>query len=175
MDKLNTSAILPTKYGNFDIFVWPAEKGNEPIALVTKNLNPDKPVLVRIHSECITGDTFNSFRCDCGVQKDHALKMIYKEGNGIFIYLRQEGRGIGIYEKIKAYALQEKGYDTHDANILLGHEPDEREYSIAKKILNDFGINAIRLITNNPSKINDLRNFGFEVVSQIPLLIRTNK
>ncbi len=168
------NATLPTKYGEFRIFVWPGEKGNETIVFVTPHLDTKKPVTVRVHSECITGDNLGSLKCDCGRQKEKSLEIITRSGNGIFIYLRQEGRGIGLYEKIRAYALQEQGYDTHEANIILGHEPDPREYSTAKEILTSFGVKKINLITNNPSKINALREFGFTINSDIPIKIRSN-
>jgi GTP cyclohydrolase II len=175
MDLKSAVALLPTKNGIFQIIVWPGEKGQETTVLVTPKLNVNKPVLVRIHSECLTGDTFGSLRCDCGRQKEKALDLISKSKNGIFIYLRQEGRGIGLYEKIRAYTLQEQGYDTHEANILLGHAPDPREYSTVKHILTTLGINEVNLITNNPSKVNALREYGFTILSSIPLKIRSNK
>src|SRR5260221_7285925 len=175
MSFTNPSASLPTKHGNFTIIVWPAKNGKDAVALTTTQLDTSKPVLVRIHSECITGDVFGSYRCDCGQQKQKALVKIAKSKNGIFIYLKQEGRGIGLSEKIRAYALQEQGYDTHEANILLGHDPDPREYSKVKEILDQLGVKRIKLITNNPSKENSLREFGFDIVERIPLRVRSNK
>lgn len=175
MSFTNPSATLPTKYGDFVVIVWPAEDGKDSIALVTPQLDITKPVLVRIHSECLTGDVFGSYRCDCGQQKQKALIKIAKSKNGIFIYLKQEGRGIGLSEKIRAYALQEQGYDTHEANILLGHDPDPREYSMVKKIFNQLKVKNIKLMTNNPSKENALREFGFTIVERIPLRMRSNK
>jgi GTP cyclohydrolase II len=175
MSFTNPSATLPTKYGDFNIIVWPAKEGKDSIALTTPQLDVSKPVLVRVHSECLTGDVFGSYRCDCGQQKQRALTKIAKSKNGIFIYLKQEGRGIGLSEKVRAYALQEQGYDTHEANILLGHEPDPREYSMVKKILDQLGVKEIKLITNNPSKENSLREFGYTIVERIPLIIRSNK
>jgi GTP cyclohydrolase II len=168
------NATLPTKFGVFRIIVWPGEQGKETIVFVTPHLDLKKPVTVRVHSECITGDNLGSLKCDCGRQKEKALEIISRSANGIFIYLRQEGRGIGLYEKIRAYALQEQGYDTHEANIILGHEPDPREYSAAKEILDTLGIKKIDLITNNPSKINALREYGFTINSTIPVKIRSN-
>lgn len=165
---------FPTKQGVFTFGVWNQKKGEEIIFLQTPNLNPAKPVMVRVHSECITGDVFNSYRCDCGEQKDRSLSMISESGNGLFIYLRQEGRGIGLHEKIKAYILQDKGYDTHEANILLGHKPDYREYSWVKKILDHLDIKSIRLITNNPSKIADISRLGIKIIDRIPLVIESN-
>lgn len=165
---------LPTKYGDFTITVYPAEKGLESVVLVTPKLDISRPVLVRIHDECMTGDTFGSLRCDCGEQKEKSLQMIAESGNGLFIYMRQEGRGIGLYEKIKAYALQDSGYDTHEANIKLGHKPDEREYTVAKNILVELGVKEISLITNNPSKVNEITKLGIKVVERVPLVIEPN-
>lgn len=165
---------LPTKHGTFSFGVWNQKKGEEIIFLQTPNLDITKPVLVRVHSECITGDVFHSYRCDCGEQKDRSLSMISESGNGVFIYLRQEGRGIGLYEKIKAYKLQDKGYDTHEANILLGHKPDYREYSWVKKVLDNLNVKEIRLITNNPSKVAEISRLGIKVVDRVPLIIESN-
>ena len=172
--KKSESANLPTKYGDFIIKVWPEEKGCEPVALITPKLDTSQIVLVRIHSECLTGDVLGSLKCDCGDQKDQALKKISEFGNGIFIYLRQEGRGIGLYEKIKAYKLQEVGQDTYDANISLGHKPDERDYSTAEKILKELGIKKIKLLTNNPLKVSEIISSGIKVVERIPLVVATN-
>jgi GTP cyclohydrolase II len=165
---------LPTKEGVFSFGVWNQKKGEEIIFLQTPNLDLSKPVLVRVHSECITGDVFHSYRCDCGEQKDRSLSMISESGNGLFIYLRQEGRGIGLFEKIKAYILQDQGYDTHEANILLGHKPDYREYSWVKKILDNLGVKDIRLITNNPSKVAEISRLGIKVVERVPIVIESN-
>ncbi|HLC66868.1 MAG TPA: GTP cyclohydrolase II, partial [Candidatus Nanoarchaeia archaeon] len=167
-------AKLPTKFGMFEIRVWPAQQGQEPVALLTPNLNPAKPVLVRVHSECLTGDAFGSLRCDCGTQKDRALQLIRKSGNGVLLYLRQEGRGIGLYEKIKSYKLQERGIDTHEANILLGHKPDAREYSWARRMLHSLRITKIKLLTNNPSKVHALCVPGLQCVSILPLAVQSN-
>ncbi len=167
-------AKLPTKYGTFMFGVWNQKKGDEIVFLQTPNLDITKPVLVRVHSECMTGDVFHSYKCDCGEQKDRSLSMISEYGNGVFIYLRQEGRGIGLHEKIKAYILQEKGYDTHEANILLGHKPDYREYSWAKKVLDHLNIKEIRLITNNPSKVSEISRLGINVIERVPLIIESN-
>ena len=171
----SASAYLPTEFGDFEIKVWPESRGLEPIALITKNFDPEKTALVRVHSECITGDTFHSCKCDCGTQKDMALKMINESKNGIFIYLRQEGRDIGIYEKVKAYGLQDQGFDTYQANVLLGHKPDQREYSWAKTILDELKVKNIRILTNNPSKVFELTRLGIKVIERIPLLIESNK
>jgi 3,4-dihydroxy 2-butanone 4-phosphate synthase/GTP cyclohydrolase II len=175
MDEKNVSAKLATKYGQFRIIVWQGERGREPVALITPTLSVTEPVLVRMHSECLTGDTFGSLQCDCNEQKVKSLEMIAASGNGIFLYLRQEGRGIGLFEKIKAYKLQEEGYDTYEANIKLGHKADEREYSIAKKILQDLNVEKIKLITGNPEKIMQMKEFGFNVVEQVPLVIEANQ
>lgn len=166
---------LPTKQGVFSFGVWNQKKGEEIIFLQTPNLDVSKPVLVRVHSECITGDVFHSYRCDCGEQKDRSLQMISESGNGVFIYLRQEGRGIGLFEKIKAYILQDKGYDTHEANILLGHKPDYREYSWVKKVLDNLGVKEIRLITNNPSKVAEISRLGIKVIERVPAVIESNR
>ena len=165
---------IPTKFGTFDFNVWNQPKGEEVIFLTTPNLDLQKPVLVRVHSECMTGDIFHSYRCDCGQQKDKALEMITNHGNGILIYLRQEGRGIGLHEKIKAYVLQDAGYDTHEANIILGHKPDYREYSWVKKVLNHLGINEIKLLTNNPSKVSEISRLGIKITERVPLVIESN-
>lgn len=165
---------LPTQQGVFSFGVWNQKKGEEIIFLQTPNLDVTKPVLVRVHSECITGDVFHSYRCDCGEQKDRSLSMISESGNGVFIYLRQEGRGIGLYEKIKAYILQDKGYDTHEANILLGHKPDYREYSWVKKVLDNLGVKEIKLITNNPSKVAEISRLGIKVTERVPMVIESN-
>lgn len=166
--------VIPTKLGIFNFGVWNQKKGEETVFLTTPNIDISKPVLVRVHSECMTGDTFHSYRCDCGEQKDQALKMINDSGNGIFIYLRQEGRGIGLHDKIKAYVLQDEGYDTHEANILLGHKPDYRDYNWAKKVLNFLKVSEIKLLTNNPSKVSEISRLGIKVVERIPIVIESN-
>lgn len=168
------STLLPTKQGTFYFSVWNQKKGEEIIFLQTPNLDISKSVLVRVHSECLTGDTFHSYRCDCEEQKDRSLSMIAESGNGVFIYLRQEGRGIGLHEKIKAYILQDKGYDTHEANILLGHKPDYREYSWVKKVLDHLQVKKIKLITNNPSKVSEIARLGITITDRIPLVIESN-
>ncbi len=170
------SAKLPTKFGTFDITVIKSKRGQEPFYLTTRNLDASFPVTVRIHSECLTGDLLKSMKCDCGNQLEKALEMIKDSENGMLIYLRQEGRGIGLYDKIKAYRLQdEEGLDTYDANLRIGHKPDEREYSTAIKILKDLKIKKINIITNNPSKINELKEADIEVVKIIPLISKPNK
>lgn len=162
---------LPTKYGNFKIKAY----ANENLVLIKGEIDPQKPVLVRLHSECLTGDTFGSLRCDCGDQLHMAMKQIAKNGNGLILYLRQEGRGIGLINKLKAYGLQDHGYDTYEANEMLGFKPDERDYATAVKILKDLGINHINLLTNNPDKIDQLENNGITIEQRIPLEIPANK
>ncbi|HXK37468.1 MAG TPA: GTP cyclohydrolase II [Candidatus Paceibacterota bacterium] len=168
------SAKLPSDFGNFSITVYKQELGRETVVLSTPRLAPHMHPLVRIHSECLTGDTFGSLRCDCGPQKEASLRMIAESGNGVFIYLRQEGRGIGLFEKIKAYKLQEDGHDTYEANILLGHDADGRTYAMAKNVLDDLGIDTIKLITNNPKKVTSMRELGVHVAERIPLIIEAN-
>ena len=165
------SATLPTDFGDFLISAWPSDDGKEVVALSTPSLDITVPVLVRVHSECLTGDVLHSSRCDCGTQKDESLRLVSESGNGVFIYLRQEGRGIGLYEKIRAYQLQEKGYDTFEANMMLGHEPDVREYSWVKVVLDHFGAQRIRLVTNNPSKVSEIAALGFDIVERVPLVV----
>lgn len=165
---------IPTKFGEFNFRVYAAIHGKETVVLWTDDLDVSLPVLVRVHSECFTGDLFNSFRCDCGPQLAKSLEMINNEG-GVLIYLRQEGRGIGLFEKIKTYQLQSKGYDTFDANIVLGHLPDERTYEMVKTALDDLGIENIRLLTNNPSKVSEIAKFRINVIERVPIVIKPNK
>jgi GTP cyclohydrolase II len=164
-------AYLPTRFGNFDIYVFRVD-GREHVALVSTK-TAEEP-LVRIHSKCFTGDTLCSLRCDCREQLETSLSMISKKG-GVLIYLDQEGRGIGLANKIKAYALQENGLDTVDANVELGFAPDLRDYAVAAEILNFFNIKKIKLITNNPHKSKSLEENGIEVTKLIKLKIKTNK
>ena len=164
------SARIPTAEGEFQLHLYHnGEDTKEHLALVLGEVADRENVLVRVHSECFTGDVFGSLRCDCGAQLDQALMLIAREGAGIIIYLRQEGRGIGLLKKLRAYNLQDEGYDTIDANLMLGHEADEREYSAAALILKDLAVRSIRLLTNNPNKINCLRQSGFAVTSRVPL------
>lgn len=173
--KIFTETYIETKFGHFLARVYADAFGKETIVLRTKDFNPQKPVLVRIHSECITGDVFGSLRCDCGEQLHRSINMIEESKNGVLIYLRQEGRGIGLFEKMRSYEIQRKGYDTFEANIILGHKPDERNYEWAKIALTDLGVNKIRLITNNPSKVSEIAKLGISVVERVPIIIKSNK
>ncbi|NME81806.1 bifunctional 3,4-dihydroxy-2-butanone-4-phosphate synthase/GTP cyclohydrolase II [Clostridium sp. SM-530-WT-3G] len=170
-------AKLPTKYGEFRVFAFKEKNGDKcHLALVKGDIKEEnKPILVRIHSECLTGDALGSRKCDCGEQYDKAMKMIAEERCGILLYMRQEGRGIGILNKLKAYALQDTGLDTVDANLALGLEEDLRDYRASADILKSFGINKIKLITNNPDKIEGITKYGIEVVERIPIEMKSNK
>ncbi len=169
-------AKLPTKYGTFTVIPF-IQKSNrmEHLALIKGSWTPEDPVLVRVHSSCMTGDIFGSYRCDCGSQLHNAMRMLEKEGQGVIVYLNQEGRGIGLFNKIKAYNLQEKGRDTVEANLDLGFEEDERDYGVGASILHALGLGKIRLITNNPVKRAGLEGYGISVVENIPLNIPPNE
>lgn len=167
---------LPTEYGDFTIMAYTDKSdGKEHVALVKGEIMPDKPVIVRLHSECLTGDVFGSCRCDCGPQLEAALKRISEEKNGVLLYLRQEGRGIGIVNKLKAYQLQDEGYDTVQANEKLGFPADMRDFSAGAQILKDLGVKQVRLLTNNPRKISSLRDVGLDVVERIPIQLPTKR
>lgn len=164
------SSSLPTTWGEFTIHGFEdADSGKEHVALTTGHITDGQPVLTRIHSECLTGDALHSLRCDCGAQLDSAMQAIAKEGRGILLYLRQEGRGIGLVNKIRAYQLQDQGADTVEANKQLGFEADIREYDMLKIMLDHLGVKKLRLMTNNPRKLQALDELGIEVVDRIPL------
>jgi 3,4-dihydroxy 2-butanone 4-phosphate synthase/GTP cyclohydrolase II len=161
---------LPTGYGEFHIHAYRSDvTGDENVALVMGEIDPEVPTLVRVHSQCLTGDIFGSARCDCGPQLDRALTKIADEGRGVLLYLLQEGRGIGLMNKLRAYELQEQGHDTVEANERLGFRPDQRDYGIGAQILRDIGVRKMRLMTNNPSKYIALDGYGLEIVERVPL------
>ncbi|WP_300793376.1 bifunctional 3,4-dihydroxy-2-butanone-4-phosphate synthase/GTP cyclohydrolase II [uncultured Bacteroides sp.] len=167
---------MPTEHGHFRLIPFRQKSnGLEHVALIKGNFTPDEPVLVRVHSSCATGDIFGSMRCDCGEQLHKAMELIDKEGKGAVIYLNQEGRGIGLMEKMKAYKLQEEGMDTVDANICLGHQADERDYGVGAQILREIGITKMRLLTNNPVKRVGLEAYGLEIVENIPIEVTPNE
>jgi 3,4-dihydroxy 2-butanone 4-phosphate synthase / GTP cyclohydrolase II len=167
-------ASLPTRYGTFEMFVYETPEHEEHVALTLGAIDDGRPVLVRAHSECLTGDVLGSSRCDCGEQLADSLLFLQEEGRGILLYLRQEGRGIGLTKKISAYALQEQGLDTVEANLALGLPEDMRDYRVAAEMLFDLGVWRARLITNNPAKIEGLERYGIEVVERIPLSMPPN-
>ncbi|MES2023328.1 MAG: bifunctional 3,4-dihydroxy-2-butanone-4-phosphate synthase/GTP cyclohydrolase II [Patescibacteria group bacterium] len=167
---------LPTKFGDFELCAYGRkDTGEIHLALVKGKWKKNEPVLVRVHSSCLTGDIFHSLRCDCGPQLEKAMEIISKKGKGVIIYMNQEGRGIGLLNKLKAYKLQEKGLDTVEANLKLGFKMDERDYGIGAQILRDLGISKMKLLTNNPTKRAGLIGYGLEIVENVPLEIKSNK
>lgn len=173
--KFVASASLPTQWGQFTIHGFEDEEtGKEHVALTLGAIDQDESVLCRIHSECLTGDCLFSLRCDCGPQLQSAMEAVGKEGRGLILYLRQEGRGIGLLNKIKAYALQDTGVDTVEANVQLGFEPDSREYNICKPMLDYFSVKSVRLMTNNPRKVNALKDMGIDVAEIVPIHTGSN-
>jgi len=171
-----TSADMPTEHGNFTVIGYENNlSGEHHLALVKGDVSDGEPVLVRVHSECLTGDAFGSLRCDCGEQCAAAMKQIEKEGRGVLVYMRQEGRGIGLINKLKAYSLQDNGMDTVEANLALGFPSDMRDYGIGAQILADLGIKKIKLMTNNPKKLSGLTGYGMEIVERVPIQMSCNK
>jgi 3,4-dihydroxy 2-butanone 4-phosphate synthase/GTP cyclohydrolase II len=167
---------MPTDYGNFILHLFHSVlDGQHHLALVKGKIDSRKPILVRVHSECLTGDVFGSRRCDCGHQLHDALRCIEKAGNGVLVYMRQEGRGIGFAAKMHAYRLQEKGFDTVEANVKLGYPADLREYGLGAQILHELGVRKIRLLTNNPKKVVGLTGYGLEIVEQVPIQVKANR
>jgi len=168
-------AKLPTRYGEFTAIAYRSDiDPDEHLALIIGDISGEEPVLVRVHSECITGDVFGSLRCDCGEQVTLAMENIAREGRGVFLYMRQEGRGMGFHNKMRAYALQDKGLDTVEANISLGFPPDLRDYGIGAQILAELGLHKIRLLTNNPKKVIGLEGYGLKVMETLPIITQPN-
>lgn len=168
-------ARVPTRFGEFTAVSYRSiVDRDEHVAMVKGPISPDEPTLVRVHSECLTGDVFGSARCDCGEQVPLSMQAIQAEGKGVFLYMRQEGRGIGIHNKLKAYALQDQGLDTVDANLKLGFAPDLRHYGVGAQILVDLGVRKMRLLTNNPRKVVGLESFGLELVDRVPVIATSN-
>ena len=171
----NVSVKMPTQWGDFDMVAYTQiDNGENHLALVKGKWEPGEPVLVRVHSSCVTGDIFGSCRCDCGPQLHKAMEMIDREGKGVVVYMNQEGRGIGLVNKLKAYKLQENGFDTVEANLELGFKMDQRDYGVGAQILRDLGVSKMRLMTNNPKKRAGLIGYGLEVVENVPIEIASN-
>ena len=166
---------VPTEYGSVHVVVYREPSGEEHVALVVGDVGGEETTLARVHSECWTGEVLHSHKCDCREQLDHALRAIEQAGRGVVIYLRQEGRGIGLGNKIRAYALQEQGHDTVDANRILGFADDARTYDVAAAMLADLGISRLALLTNNPKKVDGLRAHGVDVVERVPLAVEPNE
>jgi 3,4-dihydroxy 2-butanone 4-phosphate synthase/GTP cyclohydrolase II len=173
--KREISVNLPTEFGNFDLIAFSQiNDGTQHLALTKGEWHKDEPILVRVHSSCMTGDIFGSCRCDCGEQLHAAMEMIEKEGKGVILYMNQEGRGIGLLNKLKAYKLQEQGMDTVDANLELGFKMDERDYGIGAQILRDLGVSKMKLMSNNPKKRTGLIGYGLEIIENIPIIAQPN-
>jgi 3,4-dihydroxy 2-butanone 4-phosphate synthase/GTP cyclohydrolase II len=169
------SVQMPTQWGDFDLVAFrQKDSGQEHLALIKGEWTAEDAVMVRVHSSCLTGDIFGSCRCDCGEQLHKAMQMIEAEGKGVIVYMNQEGRGIGLLNKLKAYKLQEQGYDTVEANLKLGFNMDERDYGVGAQILRDLGVKKMRLISNNPKKRTGLIGYGLEIVDNVPLQIEPN-
>jgi 3,4-dihydroxy 2-butanone 4-phosphate synthase / GTP cyclohydrolase II len=167
---------MPTEWGNFDLHAFTQRSNNyQHLALAKGTWQENEPVLVRVHSSCLTGDIFGSCRCDCGPQLHHAMSMIEKEGKGVLVYMNQEGRGIGLLNKLKAYKLQEQGLDTVEANLELGFQMDQRDYGVGAQILRELGVTKMRLLTNNPKKRTGLIGYGLEIVEVVPIEIEPNE
>jgi 3,4-dihydroxy 2-butanone 4-phosphate synthase / GTP cyclohydrolase II len=173
--KLEAEANLPTEFGAFKIAGFRSLNSDEEfVALIKGKIDPEKPTLVRIHSQCLTGDVFHSLKCDCGPQLKRAMELVQTEGSGIILYQQQEGRGIGIVNKIRAYALQDQGADTIEANVRLGFAIDAREYNQCAEVIKQLGARKVRLMSNNPDKVRALRNAGIEVVERVPLEVKSS-
>ncbi len=173
--KLEAEANLPTEFGAFKIAGFRSTTSDEEfVALVKGKIDSEKPTLVRIHSQCLTGDVFHSLKCDCGPQLQRAMELVQSEGSGIIVYQQQEGRGIGIVNKIRAYALQDQGADTIEANVQLGFAIDAREYNQCAEVIKQLGARRVRLMSNNPDKVRALRNAGIEVVERVPLEVKSS-
>ncbi len=166
------AARIPTRYGTFQLMLFTNNYDHKDhMALIMGDVEGRENVIVRVHSECFTGDVLGSLRCDCGEQLDQAMEMVAKAGQGVILYLRQEGRGIGLLDKLRAYNLQDEGLDTVEANLQLGHEPDERDYTVAALMIKEMGIRSVNLITNNPKKISELKRLGVLVRQRMPIEI----